>query len=253
MTTSPSSSLPPLGYVGVEVHFTRTAGDGANPKTWLFPLLREEAAGTTLNDLINTSPYSSDFLDKIVAAAQRLVDQGCVGIITDCGFLAKMQRELAEKIDVPVAASALCQLPSILGWVPPSKSVGVVTFDGKTLGDEHLRGAGVREEDLRRVFITGAPLGGLLRSTVDEGRREFDHYGIESEMVRCVQELVKGKPGISAVLLECTQMAPFADAIQKAVRLPVYDIHTLGCWFYQGLVNTRPACWGPVDGSGPYT
>jgi hypothetical protein len=244
--------LPPLGLLGVQVPFTRPAGDAANPATWPFPLIREEIPGTTLDVIVNTS-YTPEFIDDIVASAQRLVDQGCVGIITDCGFLGMLQAQLAERISVPLASSALCQLPSILGWVPRSKGVGVVTFDGGKLGAGHLKGVGVREEDLERLWTTGVPEGGVLRGIVQGAMHQFDLAGVEQEMVKVVKELVQRKPEIGAILLECTQMAPFACAVQTAVGLPVYDVYTLGVSFYGGLVRRRPEYWGAADGTGPYT
>lgn len=250
---SSSEALPPLGFIGVQVPFTRPAGDAANPATWPFPLIREEADGTTLSDLVSASPYSPTFLANIVAAAHRLADRGCVGIITDCGFLALLQREVAEQVSVPLVSSALCQLPSVLAWLPKGKGIGVVTFDGAKLGKAHFSGAGVGDHDLERLWVVGVPENGVLRGIVEEARSSYDLDGVHKEIVESVKGLVKSHPNTAAVLLECTQMAPFAESVQLAVGLPVYDIYTLGCWFYQGLVRRRPDGWGPADGTGPYT
>lgn len=241
-----------MGFIGVQIYFKRVSGDALNPRTWPFPLIREEVAGSTLADLVTDKAYPASFIDNFVAAAQRLVTvHGCVGIITDCGFLAATQREVAERIDVPVATSALCQLPSIFAWLPRGKGVGVVTFDATKLTARHFETVGV--VDVERVHVGGPAEDGALRTLVLEASNEHDHDEIEKELVQCVQDLIQAHPDIGAILLECTQMAPFAEGVQAAVKLPVYDIYTMGTWFYSGLVRRRPEAWGPIDGSGPFT
>ena len=47
---------------------------------------------------------------------------------------------------------------------------------------------------------------------------------IEPHMVALVQTTVAQQPKIRAVLLECTELPPYADAIRKATKLPVLDV-----------------------------
>lgn len=70
---------------------------------------------------------------------------------------------------------------------------------------------------------------------------------MEGEMVGAAGELVDGiaRDGerLGAIVLECTQMPPYAEAIQRRVGVPVYDVYTMGMWFYEGLVRRKPARW----------
>ena len=43
---------------------------------------------------------------------------------------------------------------------------------------------------------------------------------------------------IGAIVLECTNMSPYAYDIQKISNLPVFDIYTLMQWFYSGLIKS---------------
>ena len=159
------------------------------------------------------------------------------------------QPEVAARVSVPVATSSLCQIPSIQAWLPRAKSVGVITFDAVKLTKGHLVNVGVARPEA--VHIVGPPDNGALKRLVRDGEVPYNHAGIEDELVLCAQELVKEHPELGAIVLECTQMAPFAEGIQKAVGLPVYDVYTLGCWFYEGLVRRRPERWGAINGVGP--
>ena len=235
--------LPPMGFIAVDCHFTRPAGDAYNERTWPFPLIREEAPGSSVPNLVTRNGYDAGFLDRFVQTGQKLADRGAVGILTSCGFLAMAQPELAKRLPIPVATSSLIQIPSILAFLPANASIGVLTFDGAKLGPLHLSQLGMRDAD--RVHIAGAPENGNLQRLVYDDI-EYSHERIEKELVDAALDIIQRHPDIRAMLLECTQMAPFAGAIQQAVKLPVYDVYTMGCWFYSGLVRRRPQVWGPV-------
>ena len=47
--------------------------------------------------------------------------------------------------------------------------------------------------------------------------------------------LVARHPDVGAIVLECTNMPPYAAALQAATGLPVYDIYSMISWFHAGL------------------
>ena len=60
-----------------------------------------------------------------------------------------------------------------------------------------------------------------------EDRGTFDMAGIRQEVIDAAKKLVQDNPSIGAILLECSDMPPYASAIQAAVGLPVFDFITL--------------------------
>lgn len=125
----------------------------------------------------------------------------------------------------------------------PVGKVGVLTYDDARLGSTHLEKLGIPSS---RVIIRGAPETCNLRRHIQSGA-EYVHEQMENDLVALAQEMVRGCPEIAALCLECTQMPPFAEAIQVATGKPVYDIYTAGCWFYSGIVRQRPPRWGPIS------
>jgi hypothetical protein len=85
-TSTTNTTLPPLGFILVDIHFRRPPGDPFNTKTWPFPLLTQQATGSKLNDIVISDSYSEEFLSSFVGAGKKLAEQGCVGVITSCGF-----------------------------------------------------------------------------------------------------------------------------------------------------------------------
>ncbi|PSN61692.1 hypothetical protein BS50DRAFT_625098 [Corynespora cassiicola Philippines] len=239
---SSGTILPPLGFLAVEVKIHRPPGDPFNPQTWPFPLIHELVPGSQESQVVRTA-YDSAFIDRFVAAGNELAEKGCVGIITSCGFLALAQRELAERIPIPVSTSALVQIPSVRALLPKESVVGVLTYDDERLGVAHLEALGV---DPAGVRIRGMPADGHLRKVIQEGL-DYDEKLMEQEMVdgatRLVEDVRREGKEIGALVLECTQMPPYAESIQKQIGKPVYDVYTMGMWFYSGLVRYRPSQW----------
>mgnify|MGYP002857058407 CR=1 FL=1 len=49
------------------------------------------------------------------------------------------------------------------------------------------------------------------------------------------RDLISRHPEVGAVILECTNMVPFARLLSEALALPVYSIYSFVCWFHAGL------------------
>src|SRR6202022_4664933 len=104
------------------------------------PVLHKVVRGATAERVTTAraNDRSTGLLDVFLAAGAELVQDGADAITTSCGFLSIYQRELAAHCRVPVAASALMQIPFVERLLPPRKRVGVLTFSAALLGPDHL-------------------------------------------------------------------------------------------------------------------
>jgi hypothetical protein len=125
-----------------------------------------------------------------------------------------------------------------------SQMLGSLTYDSKRLTRAHVEHAGLHPAFLDRVHIAGAPAGGHLHRLVQQNAA-YDHEAIEAELVVAAKRLVQEWPTMSVIVLECTQMPPFAEAIQRGVgkSVQVYDVYSMVNWFYGGLVKRVPPSW----------
>ena len=64
-------------------------------------------------------------------------------------------------------------------------------------------------------------------------------------MLEAADRLVDGAPEIGAIVLECTNMAPYAADIRRRTGLPVFDIYNFIVWFHASLA---PREFGREDG-----
>lgn len=226
----------PLGILMLEAKFPRIPGDMGNATTWPFPVLYRVVLGATPEKVVLRG--ASGLLPDFVAAAQELVRLGAEAITTNCGFLSLFQKELAEAVNVPVATSSLMQVPWVRATLPPGKRVGVVTVSKKSLTPKHLEAANVPLD----TPIAGTENGTeFFRVLIEGAKNDMDVAAAERDVVGAGVDLVSRHPDIGALVLECTNMPPYAAALAEAVRLPVYDIYSMVSWFHAGL---RPRVFG---------
>ncbi len=69
-----------------------------------------------------------------------------------------------------------------------------------------------------------------------------------ADVLAAGEELVAQAPDVGAVVLECTNMAPYARALGQRFGLPVYDIVSLVTWLHGGL---NPRAWISQSRPGP--
>ncbi|NLH81184.1 MAG: aspartate/glutamate racemase family protein [Phyllobacteriaceae bacterium] len=224
----------PLGILMLEARFPRIFGDMGNAETWPFPVLYRVVRGASPEKVVLGG--AAGLLPDFVEAARDLVRLGAEAITTNCGFLALFQKELAEAVGVPVATSSLMQVPWVQATLPPGRRVGIVTVSAATLTPAHLSAAGVPLD----TPIAGTEGGcEFFRVLIKAEKDDMDVGLAEADVVAAGRDLVARHPEVGAIVLECTNMPPYAAALAEAVGRPVYDVYSLVSWFHAGVRPRR--------------
>lgn len=230
-----------VGILMLEARFPRIPGDMGNALTWPFPVLYKVVPGAAPRRVVYDR--AQGLLDAFLDGAAELVRLGADGITTTCGFLSLYQREIAAHAGVPVAASSLMQIPLIERLLPPGKRVGVLTISAASLTRQHLIAAGADPD----TPVIGTDAGTEFTRAILNDEERLDCAAAERDILDAGDELVARHPETGAVLLECTNMVPYARAVSERLRLPVYSIYSFVTWFHAGLA---PRNFGP-PGSAP--
>jgi hypothetical protein len=226
----------PLGILMLEARFPRILGDMGNGGTWPFPVLYKVVGGASPDRVVLQG--AAGLLPDFIAAGRELIALGAEAITTNCGFLSLLQREMAEALGVPVATSALMQVPWVQATLPPGKRVGIVTVSAGSLTPAHLEGAGVPLDTPVRGTENGRE---FFRVLIKAEKDDMDVGLARQDVVAAARDLVAAHPAVGAIVLECTNMPPYAAAVQEATGLPVHDIYSMISWFHAGL---RPRRFG---------
>jgi Asp/Glu/hydantoin racemase len=226
----------PLGILMLEARFPRILGDMGNGLTWNFPVLFRVVRGASPTRVVEQG--AAGLLDAFIEAVRDLVDLGAEGITTNCGFLSLFQRELAAAVQVPVATSSLMQVPWVQATLPPGKRVGVITVNKAGVTPRHLEAAGVPLD----VPIEGTEGGReFFRVLIRAEKTDLDVDLARQDILDAAARLTARHPEVGAIVLECTNMPPYAADVAEATGLPVHDIHSMINWFQAGL---RPRRFG---------
>jgi Asp/Glu/hydantoin racemase len=218
-----------VGILMLEARFPRIPGDMGNALTWPFPVHYRVVRGASPDRVVRQR--AEGLLDDFIAAAREMVADGVDGITTNCGFLSLFQDELAAAAGVPVATSSLMQAPMIQATLPPGKSVGILTISASTLTEEHLRKAGVAEG----TPVAGTDQGREFSRVILNNEERLDVEAARLDLIDAGRNLAQANPDLGAILLECTNMVPYAADINRATGLPVFSIYNFICWFQSAL------------------
>jgi Asp/Glu/hydantoin racemase len=209
-----------VGILMLDTQFPRIPGDMGNATTFPFPVRYHRVPGASPDLVVRKG--SRELLPAFIEGARFLAHEGVRAITTNCGFLAKFQRELAAAVSVPVFASSLLLVPMVHRMLPPGKAVGILTVDATSLTPDDFESVGVTSEipvavaglETEQEF-TRVLLGNQLVLDVEAARREH---------IRVAQRLCAEHPEIGALVLECTNMPPYRADLQAATGLPVFDM-----------------------------
>jgi len=242
MTNGGKRQRPAIGILGWEAgspdtlaQFERIPGNIAHPDTFDFPVAYQRIAGAHYETVV-VEP-SAEVLASMLDAARAMERQGVRAIMTSCGFNAVFQRELAGAVDVPVFASALLQVPLVHRMLKPDQCVGILTAAEEHLTGAHLANVGITDEI--PVCIAGLERSAEFTRILTDAKAEPDVDQLESEVVDLARRLVSQNRGTGAIVLECTDLPPFAAALRQALGLPVFDIVTLADWVYESICGNR--------------
>ena len=219
-----------VGILMLDARFPRIPGDIGNGLTWPFPVHYRVVPGAAPERVVmrRAEGLHNVFID----AARDLVAMGCDGITTNCGFLSLLQKDLAAAIEVPVATSALMQHGMIQSLLPPGKRVGILTVSATSLTEDHLAAAAVPID----TTVVGTDEAGEEFSRVLLGNEErLDVEAAERDLLEATDVLLRRDPAVGAILLECTNMTPYAAAIGHHTGLPVFDMYGFIRWFQSAL------------------
>ncbi len=221
---------PVIGIIMLDTVFPRIPGDVGNPNTFSFPVEYRVVKGAdSKRVVIDADPR---LLQAFIQAARSLEHKGVKAIATSCGFLAIFHQELVHSVDIPVFTSSLLQVRLVREIIKKTQKVGILTARSQSLTVKHLTGVGIESCPL---VIGGMDMAEEFNAVFVEGKRDIDIDKCCREVVSAAQKMVDSNPDVGAIVLECTNMPPYARAVQDTVGLPVFDVVTMINYAYSSV------------------
>lgn len=242
MKNGNDSQRPLIGILGWEAgnvdtlaQLEKIPGNIAHPETFDFAVDYERITGAHYQTVV-VQP-NAEVLASMADAARAMERRGIQAILTSCGFNAVFQRELASAVDVPVFASALLQVPLVHCMLKRDQCVGIITAAEEHLTTAHLTSVGITDE--MPICITGLENSTEFSRILSDPNAEPVVDKLESEIIDLARRLMAENRGTGAIVLECTDLPPFAAALRRALCVPVFDIVSLANWVYESICGDR--------------
>lgn len=220
-----------IGILILDATYPCIPGNVGNASTFPFPVRYKVVKEASIERLIKKRDKT--LVQPFIDAAIELQEEGVKAITGACGFMALFQREVSAAVDVPVFLSSLLQIPFI--YQIKNQKIGIITADSKSLTPEHFISVGVNKEI--PLLIGGMEDQKEFREAILEEKGTLDSDLIESEVVGVAKKLITENPDIGALVLECSDLPPYAHAIQKEVNLPIFDFTTMIQYVHTALVR----------------
>jgi hypothetical protein len=222
-----------IGILMLDTAFPRIPGDIGNALTYGFPVRYKIVKGAQPARIMGHSP-EKHLLDPFLQAAKELEAEGVRAITTSCGFLSRFQAEIAGAVQIPVFTSALMLVPLVHAMLGRKRPIGIFTERAKFMNDEHFRSVGWSAGDIP-VAVKGMKDDAVFPTIFIGNQNSLDTTVLQAEMQAMAQEFIAENPQAGAIVLECTNMGPFAKLIAEVTGIPVFGINHLANFIHQAI------------------
>ncbi len=224
----------PIGVVYIEdVYYPLMPGNVVNASTYPFPVRMIPVKNINCDELFACDDKVQSAIEE---ACRQLVKEGVRAISGACGFFGNYQKSISGMFDVPVALSSLMQVPWVLSLIKPNQKLAILTADEKSITERLLINCGITKEMKERLVIKDLASSDNF-SCVIKNWGEWDNSLARADVVGKAIEAVSEHDDVAAILLECSDMPPYASSIQRETGLPVFDFITLIKWLHSAVAQ----------------
>eukprot|EP00928_Gymnodinium_smaydae_P028431 TRINITY_DN2168_c0_g1_i1.p1 TRINITY_DN2168_c0_g1~~TRINITY_DN2168_c0_g1_i1.p1 ORF type:complete len:688 (-),score=120.66 TRINITY_DN2168_c0_g1_i1:340-2403(-) len=229
---------PSLGVIRLDYNYPPAAGDIDCPGSYGYDVFFRVVPGMTF-EMAQRGQFTEAVERKFAEGIKYLEQKGVNAITGDCGFMMAFQ-VLARKIATkPVFMSSMCQIPVIAAAFDPNDQILILTANGLTLKPQKevlLSSCGFDVNEDRFIIKGCQDVPGF--DAVAKGEKVPVEI-VQPGIVKLTQQVLRSNPRIKGILLECTELPPYADALRATTGLPVWDAIT-GADFYINAFKDNP-------------
>lgn len=214
-----------IGILMMDTVFPRLVGDIGNARTYQIPV-KYYTVRNIQTDKMNASNAEKLLLQPFIDAARELEKEGCKAITTSCSFLTGFQKQLADAVNIPVFTNTLILTPFIHTMLNKNLKIGIFTEKSDLFHDDYFRQLGWSSKDIP-ICISGMPEDSPFSNLFIHDNLEEDIEVLEESIQELTLRHMELHPDTGAIILECTNFAPFTNLIQNISGVPVFGINQL--------------------------
>lgn len=208
-----------VGMLCAEWNVPFVPGDLNYAATFDFPVRYLTVEGASGAEVLTGA--AEDYAHLFIAAARQLEAEGVSAITGNCGYMAVYQEIVANAVSIPVFMSSLVQAPMLIRMLGSNQRLGTLVANASGITDAVLSRAGISDPD--RLVVRGLDTCPHFHDAIIKEVGVIDAELMRAEVVETAVALVDSHPDIGSILLECSDLPPYARAVHDATGLPVFD------------------------------
>jgi len=227
-----------LGILRLDYNYPPAPGDIDHPDTYDYEVIYRVIPRLTF-EMCQSGKITEEVKSNCIEAVKFLNEKNVSGITGDCGFMINIQNLILQHTDKPVFLSSLIQLPTIVNTFNKDQIIAIFTANSLTL--EPIRNklkemCGLDKHQHRFEIIGCQDVKGF--DAVAKGEK-VDVKKVTPGIVELAKKVLKNNPKIKCILLECTELPPYADSLRYELNIPIYDAITNCNSFMSGFLDNK--------------
>lgn len=222
--------LSQIGILMLDSRFPRFIGDIGHPETFEPAALVKIVRNATPRRVV--TEQASGLVEDFIDAATELEQEGVDLITTSCGFLVLHQAKLQASVNVPLVSSSLLAVPIAIEVLRKrGLQPAILTISADNLTNAHLQAANCPSD-----IPVGAPdPKGHFCTQILSNNASMDNNLAREEIIATTTELMRSHNNIGALVLECTNMPPYASDLERLFKIPILSLPSLLPFLQIGL------------------
>jgi len=235
--TSNTDANAKIGVLRIDYSYPPIPGDTACEASYGYKVVFRKVDGLTF-EKCQGSVLDEAIQSRLKKAVKELEDEGVVAITGDCGFLMAYQPYVRALTETPVVLSSILQAPMLTVANAPDAKFAVFTANSSTFDVRKLfTQSGMQVNPDQWIVVGLQDLPGFEAVALGQ---KVPTEKVQPGIIACVKALQQKEPKLCGILLECTELPHYADAIRAETKLPVVDAITI-VDFFQNSCTAVPS------------
>lgn len=222
-----------VGILHIDSNYPLLPGNAQNALTFDFPVRYECVSGLSIPDLLSGAPEAAA---QVVAGAQTLERAGVRALVGACGSFANYQSAVAAAVDIPAFMSVLTLVPPVLRALGRHRRLAIIFASSSSFTETVRRECGIDETE--RIIVSDCRELPAFRPILDN-EDSLDADALGDQLAESAARMIERHDDIGCIILQCSELPPYAARIQKIAEVPIVDVVTLVEWAHASALR-RP-------------
>ena len=229
---------PTLGILRLDYNYPPSPGNIDYPKTFNYDVKCRVIPELTF-EMCQSGNLPENIINNCIEAVKYLNSKNVSAITGDCGFMINIQDIILKYTEKPVFLSSLVQVPTLIHIINEREKIAIFTANSDSLApvmERFKKSWKIDANDNKFVIVGCQDVPGFEAVA---NRKKVDVEKVTLGILKKAKDVIKKNKEVKCILLECTELPPYADALRLELGIPVFDAITNCNSFMAGFLDNK--------------